>query len=58
MNRDRREHLETLVTGDGRPLPTALKAQISHELDRLELLIKQIGEVEEARNVMLVTEKV
>jgi len=55
MNRDRRDHLETLVTGDGRPLPPALKAQISRELDRLELLIKQIGEVEEARNVMLVT---
>ena len=50
LNRDRRERLETLVTGDGRPLPTALRAQISRELDRLELLIKQIGEVEEARN--------
>jgi transposase len=53
LNRDRRERLETLVTGDGRPLPTALRAQISRELGRLELLIKQIGEVEEARNAML-----
>ena len=55
LNRDPHERLETLVTGDGRPLPTALRAQISRELDRLELLIKQIREVEEARNAMLVT---
>ena len=55
LNRDRRERLETLVTGDGRLLPTALKAQISRELDRLELLIKQIVEVEKARDAMLVT---
>src|ERR1700686_2538268 len=55
LNRDRRERLNTLVTGDGRLLPTALKTQISRELDRLELLIKQIGEVEEARNAMLIT---
>jgi transposase len=53
LNRDRRERLDALVTGDGRLLPTALRAQISRELDRLELLIKQIGEVEEARNAML-----
>jgi len=55
LNRDRRERLDVLVTGDGRPLPTALRAQISRELDRLELLIKQIGESEEARNAMLAT---
>jgi len=54
LNRDRRERLDAIVTGDGRPLPTALRAQISRELDRLELLIKQIGEAEEARNAMLV----
>src|SRR5271163_1844206 len=54
LNRDRRGRLETLVTGDGRLLPTALKAQISRELDRLELVIAQIKDVEEARNAMLV----
>src|SRR5271169_6028218 len=53
LNRDRREHLERLMTGDGRPLPNALKAQISRELDRLELLIEQIAEAEEARDAML-----
>ena len=49
LNRDRRKRLEELVTGDGRSLPSALKAQISRELDRIELLIEQIKEVENAR---------
>ncbi len=53
LNRNRRERLEALITGDGRSLPKALKAQISRELDRLELLIEQIGDVEEARDAML-----
>ena len=42
LRRDRRKRLDELVTGDGRPLPAALKAQISRELDRIELLIGQI----------------
>lgn len=53
LNRERRERLEALMTGDGRPLPNALKAQISRELDRLELLIEQLGDVGEARDAML-----
>ncbi len=44
------------MTGDGRPLPKALKAQISRELGRLELLIEQIEEVEDARDTMLVSD--
>ena len=51
---DRRKCLDALITGDGRPLPPALKAQISRELDRIELLIQQIKDVEEARDAMLV----
>lgn len=51
---DRRKRLDALITGDGRPLPPALKAQISRELDRIELLIQQIKDVEEARDAMLV----
>ncbi|MDP3738692.1 MAG: IS110 family transposase [Hyphomonadaceae bacterium] len=53
LNRDRRKRLEELVTGDGRPLPSALKAQISRELDRIELLIAQIKDVEQARDAMM-----
>src|SRR5918912_2614504 len=37
LRRDRRPRLEELTTGDGRPLPVHLKAQIGRELDRLEL---------------------
>jgi len=38
--RKRRERLEELRTGDGRPLPEHLKAQIGRELDRLELTLQ------------------
>jgi transposase len=42
LRRDRRKQLDELVTGDGRPLPDCLKAQIGRELDRIELLLAQI----------------
>src|ERR1700751_1186419 len=45
LRRDRHERLEQLQTGDGRPLPQHLKAQINREIDRLELLLKQIKAV-------------
>jgi transposase len=50
---DRRRWLEALRTGDGRPLPPHLKAQIGRELDRLELLLEQLKAVEAARNALL-----
>jgi transposase len=50
---DRRKRLDALITGDGHSLPPALKSQISRELDRLELLIQQIKNVEEERDAML-----
>lgn len=53
LQRNRREALEKLETGDGRPLPSALKAQVSRELDRIELLLSQIKDVEQARDLML-----
>jgi transposase len=51
--RKRRERLEELRTGDGRPLPHHLKAQIGRELDRLELILQQIRSVETERDVLL-----
>ncbi len=51
--RDRRARLEALRTGDGRVLPVHLKAQISRELDRLELLLEQIKAVEAERDTLL-----
>src|SRR5215210_2708277 len=53
VHRNRRERLEELITGDGRPLPDCLKAQIRRELDRLELLIEQVKAVEAARDAVL-----
>jgi transposase len=44
--RDRRERLDELRTGDGRPLPAHLKAQLTRELDRFELVNEQIKAVE------------
>src|SRR5215211_7215462 len=53
LHRNRRERLEELITGDGRPLPECLKAQIGRELDRLELLIEQVKAVEAERDAVL-----
>jgi transposase len=53
----RRERLEELQTGDGRPLPTHLKAQVERELDRLELLLEQIKTVEGERDALLAAAK-
>jgi transposase len=54
LRRDRHERLEELQTGDGRLLPQHLKAQINREIDRLELLLKQIKAVEAERDALLV----
>jgi transposase len=52
LRRNRRQRLDELKTGDGRLLPDHLKAQISRELDRLELLLEQIKAVEAERNAL------
>jgi transposase len=56
MRRNRRERLEELQTGDSHPLPEHLKAQVSRELVRLELLLEQIKVVEAERDVLLAAE--
>jgi transposase len=56
LRRDRREALEAVRTGDGRPLGANMKAQIGRELDRLELLLGQIAAVEAERDAMLARE--
>jgi transposase len=53
LHANRRQRLDALKTGDGRALPPHLKAQIGRELDRLELLIKQIKAVEKERDALL-----
>jgi transposase len=56
LHRDRWEMLEALQTGDGRQLPGHLKGQLSRELDRIELLMKQIKAVEIERDALLATQ--
>jgi transposase len=53
LRRDRRQRLDELQTGDGRAFPQYLKALVNRELDRLELVLKQIKAVEAARDPLL-----
>ena len=53
LHKNRRKCLEELRTGDGRSLPTHVKAEILREIDRLELVLRQISEVEAERDEML-----
>jgi transposase len=49
----RREKLAALRGWDGAPLPAQLTRQIERELDRIELVLAQIGELERARDAVL-----
>ena len=53
LRQNRRQRLDELKTGDARPLPPHLKAQIGRELDRLELLLEQIKAVEIERDALI-----
>ena len=55
LSRNRRKRLDELCTGDGRPLPQYVKAQIGRELDRLELVLEQINVVEKERDRVLLS---
>jgi transposase len=57
LHKNRRESLEGLRTGDGRSVPAHLKAEILREIDRLELVLRQISEVEAERDEMLRSEQ-
>jgi transposase len=52
-SRRRRERLDALTTGDGRPLPEHLKRQLGRALERLELVEAQIKQVEAERDALL-----
>jgi transposase len=49
LHKDRRIRLDALRTGDGRALPPRLKAELLREIDLIELLLRQIAEVETER---------
>ncbi|HXL87285.1 MAG TPA: IS110 family transposase [Gemmatimonadaceae bacterium] len=53
LRRDRHQRLDELQTLDGRPLPTHLKSQILREIERMEMLLRQIIAVEEVRDTLV-----
>jgi transposase len=53
LRRDRRQRLDGLRTALGDPLPTHARAKIVRMLDRLELLLTQITELEQSRDAVL-----
>ncbi len=53
----RRVRLEALRTAEGHELPARLKAEIVRQIERLELSLRQIAEVEAARDAALAAER-
>jgi transposase len=49
---DRREQLDALITGDGRLLPPRLRAELLREIEVIEVLMRQIAEVEAERDAV------
>jgi transposase len=58
LHADRKAQLEGLRIIDGRPLPPRLKAEILRELQRLELVLKMIDDVEAERDAIVKEEAV
>jgi hypothetical protein len=52
LHKDRRQLLDAARTGDGRSLPPHLKAEILREIELIELLVRQIADVEAAREAL------
>jgi transposase len=53
LRRDRRQRLDELRTALGDSLPTHARAKIARMIDRLELLLIQITELEQSRDAVL-----
>jgi transposase len=50
---NRQERFDALRTPDGRPLPRHLKAEIIREFERIDIVNRQIADVEAARDALL-----
>src|SRR3954449_11556196 len=53
LRKDRLTRLDALRTGDGRPLPERLKAEIRREIERVELVASQMALVERERDALV-----
>lgn len=58
LRADCRERLNTLMTGDGRPLGAALRQDILREIERLELVLSQLAAIEAERDAVAVKDAV
>jgi transposase len=56
LRQDRRVRLAALRTPEGEPLPPNAAARLGRILDRLELVMKQIAELEQARDAVVAKE--
>ena len=56
LRRDRREQVTSLRQPDGDPVPPMARAPIERLLDRLDLVLKLIEQVEAARDAVLIKE--
>jgi transposase len=55
LRKDRLARLDALTTGDGRPLPERLKAEIRREIERIDLVASQMALVERERDALVGT---
>ena len=53
LRKDRLARLDALRTGDGRPLPERLKAEIRREIERVDLVVLQMAMVERERDALV-----
>ena len=58
MRRDFRDRVEGLQTGEGQPLRPHLKAEIIRELDRIDLVVRQVGVVEAERDALVKSDNI
>ena len=53
LRKDRLARLDALRTGDGRPLPERLKAEIRREIERVDLVVSQMAMLERERDALV-----
>ena len=53
LDADDRARLDDLITGDGRPLPPRLKAELRRQLGRLEVVLDDLAAVEAERDMLI-----
>ena len=58
MRKDFRDRVEGLQTGEGQPLRPHLKAEIIRELDRIDLVVRQVGVVEAERDALVKSDNI